>query len=353
MQLDIERLNDYHQQGRLRKSDHPTLPLHVWTYSQKTVFEREWDDLTLMCRGLVTDDEGNIVSRPFPKFFNWGEPLAPSNTSQAFYAYEKMDGTLIVAGKYKGELVVSTKGSFTTWHAEKAAEYLQGFDPLNGCTAIFEFIHPLNRIVVDYGDYEGCILLGGVENDSGCDHFQPDIYAEQCGWWGDVVRPHKLLLTTAVEMVKNPENGANHEGFVIVFPNPDGPSTRVKLKFAQYVQLHSILTRLNNVSIWEAIRDGQLEALLDVIPDEMYDQISTYSDELIQEAAKILAAHTVYAATAEVAWITRKEQAEYIKTHAEYPAIAFFLLDGKIEQARLKAYDMIKPGAAESWTYLK
>lgn len=353
MQVDIERLKDYWLSGRLRKSDHPTLPLHVWTYSQQTVFNREWDDLTLMCRGLVTDNEGFVVSRPFPKFFNWGEPLAPSDTSLPFWAYEKMDGTLIIVGKYEDELIVSTKGSFTTWHSEVAREMLAGFEPLKGCTFIFELIHPQNRIVVDYGDYEGCVLLGAVENETGLDHFQPDIVADQVAWWGDVVRPHKLNLSQTLASVKDPENGENHEGFVLVYPNSDGPSVRVKLKFAQYVQLHSILTRLNNVSIWEAVRNNQLEALLDVIPDEMYDKINDYASQLEIEWAKIMAAHTTYAATAEVAWATRKEQAAYIMANAEYPALAFSLLDGKIEAARTKAYDLIKPSVTDSWTYLK
>lgn len=353
MRLDIEKLKDYWLSGRLRKSDHPTLPLHVWSYSQQTVFDRAWDDVTLMCRGLVTDDQGVVISRPFPKFFNWGEPLAPSDTGTPFYAYEKMDGTLIIASKYEDEVIVSTKGSFTTWHSEKAREMLQGFEPLKGCTFIFELIHPQNRIVVDYGDYEGLVLLGAVENESGLDHFKPDIVAEQCGWWGDVVRPHKLNLIQTLQTVKNPEAGPNHEGFVLVYPNPQGSSTRVKLKFAQYIQLHSILTRLSNVAVWEALRNNQLEELLDVIPDELYEKISTYADELIKEWAKIMFAHTVYAATAEVAWADRKSQAKYILAHAEHPGLAFSLLDRKLEQARLKVYDLIRPSVTESWTYLK
>lgn len=355
MQLDIEKLKDYWVGGRLRKSDHPTLPLHVWSYSQQTVFDRAWDEITLMCRGLVTDHDGNVISRPFPKFFNWGEPLAPSDVGMPFYAYEKMDGTLIIVSKYEDQLVVSTKGSFTTWHSQAAAEMLQGFEPLKGCTFIFEFIHPQNRIVVDYGDYEGLVLLGAVENETGLDHFAPDVIADQVSWWGDVVRPHKLNLPTALQMVKDPTAGANHEGFVLVYPPLDGvgPADRVKLKFAQYVQLHSILTRLNSVSIWEALRDNKLEELLDIIPDEMYDQISEYADQLTKEWAKIMAAHTVYTATAEAAWATRKDQAAYILANAECPGVCFNLLDGKVEQARLKVYDLIRPTVVESWTYLK
>lgn len=353
MQIDIEKLKDYWLAGRLRKSDHPTLPLHVWSYSQQTVFNRDWDDLTLMCRGLVTDHDGNVISRPFPKFFNWGEPLAPDDVTAPFYSYEKMDGTLILASKYEDKLVVSTKGSFTTWHSETAREMLQGFEPLKGCTFIFEFIHPNNRIVVDYGDYEGLILLGAVENETGLDHFIPDVVADQVSWWGDVVRPHKLNLPQTLKMVQDPENGENHEGFVLVYPNNDGASTRVKLKFAQYIQLHSILTRLNTVAIWEAVRNSQLEPLLEIIPDEMYKKISEYSNELINEATNILSAHVVYSAIAEVGFATRKEQAAYIMENADYPAIAFSLLDGKVEQARLKVYDLIRPSVTESWTYLK
>jgi RNA ligase len=75
----LEILNKYYDDGLVQKQVHPTLPLTIWNYTPKTQYGELynnyifWDDVTLQCRGLVTDDKGNVVARPFKKFFNTEE----------------------------------------------------------------------------------------------------------------------------------------------------------------------------------------------------------------------------------------------------------------------------------------
>ena len=88
----------------LYKQVHPTLPLTIWNYSEKVQYEGLWNDITLMCRGLVTDDEGNIVARPFKKFFNLDE--GKHTPTSEFDVYMKLDGSLGILFNYKGEWVV-------------------------------------------------------------------------------------------------------------------------------------------------------------------------------------------------------------------------------------------------------
>ena len=73
MSISLDTLNKYYEQGLLYKQVHPILPLTIWNYTEKVQYESLWDDITLQCRGLVTDTEGNIVARPFRKFFNMEE----------------------------------------------------------------------------------------------------------------------------------------------------------------------------------------------------------------------------------------------------------------------------------------
>lgn len=359
MQVDFDRLSRYHEDGKLRHSVHPDRNLHVWCYSQSTVYNRDWDDLTRLCRGLVTDSEGNVASRPFPKFFNWGEPGAPDDVTKPFIAYDKMDGSLIVVGRdTHGDRVVSTKGSFTTWHSERATELLGTYVPPVGTTVLFEFIDPGNRIVVDYGGFSGLYLLGGVENETGADHFTPDEIAEGTNWFGEVTVSRNFKLQHMLITVQDPENGPNKEGFVLVYPNhgldsEPGPSERVKIKFAQYVQLHHTLSRLSNVSIWEALRSGMFEALLDVVPDEMYDKVREYSTEITAEVDGLLTEARELAVVAKVGRTLRSEQAEFVKANAENTSLVFNLLDGKEDQARAKAYDIVRPTLDQAWTFLK
>ena len=61
----LKVLEKYHQDGLLYKQQHPSLPLTIWNYTEIVQFEGKWDEITLMCRGLVTDDKGKIVARPF------------------------------------------------------------------------------------------------------------------------------------------------------------------------------------------------------------------------------------------------------------------------------------------------
>lgn len=351
MQVDFDRLSKYHAEGKLRHSVSPGGDLHVWCYSQATVFARDWDDLTLLCRGLVTDGEGTVVSRPFPKFFNWGEPLAPDETvTQApFWAYDKVDGSLIVVGLRDGEAVVSTKGSFTTWHSEAARALLQGWKPVEGSTAIFELIHPDNRIVIDYGGREELILLGAVANETGEDHFRPDDYAEESGWIGETVHPRSFNLHNMLQSIQDPEAGPDREGFVLLWPNPDGPSPRVKMKFIQYINLHRALSRLSNVAVWEALSTGLFDALLEVVPDEMYDQVRDCSNELSKAFMAIEVECMLYLEQAREL-PDRKAQAEFLKD-IKYKSVVFKMIDGKVWDHLI--WKEIKPERDQSWTFLK
>lgn len=352
MQVDFDRLSRYHDEGKLRHSVHPSRNLHVWTYSQSTVYNRDWDDLTRICRGLVTDGDGVVISRPFPKFFNWGEPEAPGSdiTSKPFWAYDKMDGTLIIVGlDSNGDRVVSTKGSFTTWHSEMADRLLEGFTPVPNSTAVFELIGPSNQIVCKYAEDE-LVLLGAVAHADGCDHFTPEDYAEESGWYGSIVPPRAFSLQAMLRTVQDPENGENREGFVLVWPNPEGPSHRVKIKFSQYVMLHAMLSRINNVSIWEALRDHTFETLLDLVPDEIYNEVRECADELNAKFLSVRSQCLMQAKAAEH-YPTRREVAEHVLKSTEHPGIVFGLMDGK--DVSRKIWDVVKPERDQKWQFLK
>lgn len=353
MQVDIERLWAYHTEGKLRHSVHPTRDLHVWCYSQSTVYNRDWDDLTRMCRGLVTTGDGTVVCRPFPKFFNWGEPGVSGDLMRPFIAYDKMDGSLIIVGvDADGQRVVSTKGSFTTWHSERAAEMLGTWQPPEGWTVVFEFIDPGNRIVVDYGDLSGLILLGGVHIETGDDHFTPDDVAEFTGWFGEVVVSRNFHLHNMINTVKDPAMGENREGFVLVYPNYEGgPSERVKIKFASYVLLHHTLSRISNVGVWEALKIGQFDELLDLVPDEMYDKVRETADELIGRHMHYMDGVNDDAREAASLHDNRKDQAEWVIAHAIDRALTFRALDQKLTDEHV--WDAIKPERDATWSFLK
>jgi RNA ligase len=110
MKIDLNILNDYIGRGLVVKQDHPTLPLSIYNYSRACQYDNAWDDVTIMCRGLVLDNEGNVVAKPFKKFWNIEENY--HIPTQDFIVQEKLDGSFILAFFYNGELIISSKGSF-------------------------------------------------------------------------------------------------------------------------------------------------------------------------------------------------------------------------------------------------
>jgi RNA ligase len=165
----LEKLNKYYEDGLLYKQVHPTLPLTIWNYSESVQYEKKWDEITLSCRGLVTDNDGNIVARPFSKFFNYEELTAEQIPNEYFDVYEKMDGSLGVLFNYNGEWILATRGSFTSEQSIKGRQLLEKYDynRLNpNYTYLFEIIYPENRIVCSY-DFEDLILLGMIHTETG------------------------------------------------------------------------------------------------------------------------------------------------------------------------------------------
>jgi RNA ligase len=283
--FDQEVLRDYEARGLIKSSTRGEFT--VWCYTPEAVLSHSWDEVTRACRGLVYHESGKLVSRPYPKFFNWNQAEAVMETGP-FEAYEKMDGTLIVVGNHNDQPVVNTKGSFTTWHTEKAESLLLGYCPPPGVTVLFELITPENRVVLDYNGFEGLVLLGGVFNDTGEDTERPAELAENTGWPGEVVRPHQFNMKSMLQTIQNPEAGEGHEGFVVVWTKRGAPSNRVKLKFDKYLRMHAVYSNMTTKAVWEAVQAGTLDDFMMLAPDEFEKAIIDVADDILDRADALM-----------------------------------------------------------------
>lgn len=268
----LEVLEKYHNEGLVYKQVHPTLPLTIWNYSEKVQYENIWNEHLLMCRGLVTDNDGNIVARPFKKFFNWEENK--HTPTEEFEVYKKEDGSLGILFHYNDEWILATRGSFTSDQAIKGMEILQKYKykylPTD-CTYLLEILYPENRIVIQY-NVEELILLGSIQTNSG---YEYDIHKEgyeQLGF--PIVKKYDGIKDYSVlkSMI-----GDNEEGFVVKFSNGD----RIKIKGEEYIRLHKIMTNVSTTSVWEIVSSGgKIEEVLSGVPDEFYGKIKSYVKEL-------------------------------------------------------------------------
>jgi RNA ligase len=343
MKYNLKVLEEYIDKGLVVKQTHPALPLSIYNYSRTTQYNGMWDDITLNCRGLVLDTEGNVVAKPFPKFFNYEEHKPEDIPNEYFEIYEKMDGSLGIIFHYKGEWLIATRGSFTSDQAIKGKEML---DKLNksalipGYTYLAEIIYPENRIVVDYGDTEKLVVLGAYNNETGKEVEVDEMVNE--GW--EVVMRYKTW-GEGYDLLKE-EISKDKEGYVIRFSG----GMRMKIKGTEYVRLHKILTNFSSKDIWELLKNGEaLEPFLERVPDEFDDWVKRtamnlrYSFYSIDERAGKLHDGFRYGKyNDKEVEPTKKDFAEYVKQFpVELAAVMFKMWDKRPYDYII--WNMIKP----------
>ena len=321
----VATLEEYYKNGLLLKQTHPTKDLTIWNYSPKVQYERLWDDITMQCRGLVTNSKGNIIARPFKKFFNY-EELNPEDIPNEYYdVYDKMDGSLGIIFWYGNECNVATRGSFTSPQALKAKEILQkyNFEALDKeYTLLVEIIYPENRIVVDYGDTEELVILAMRSMHTGIDVPYSQLPTE-IGM--PIVKLYKDWKTDWEDLKKDISN--KDEGFVIHFRN----GFRMKIKGDEYKRLHKILTNISNRDIWEYLKDGKpLDEIIDKVPDEFYNWVKETARDLTVRFENIDRDYNQHFQTLIniSGIINRKEFAGYAQSF-KHPNILFAMLDNK------------------------
>lgn len=332
--LDVTALEREIKNGYVRAQEHPEFPLLILNYTEKCVFDRHWNDVTLQTRGLiVAKDGGPVAARPWPKFFNYGEyaqeGMPELNHGADVRVYDKLDGSLGIQYHWNGEWRIATRGSFTSEQATEGTAMLRevldrtNWTPREDLTYLYEIIYPKNRIVVNYGDRRELVLLDVIDTDSGS---QADTYDWGFpGSWVSELPAYTLFEALALTPRENAE------GIVVVFY--DG--TRVKVKQDDYLRLHRLVTGMSERRVWECLSAGQtVEEIAATLPDEFHEWVKTMGYELLLKFERTkLAAEETYAqivfeltGASGTTW-TRKDFAlKAVRTPCS--ALLFRLLDG-------------------------
>lgn len=223
---------------------HKSEPLAILNYTQTCMWDRAWTETTMLCRGLIYNtDTQEIVARAFRKFFNYGEPECPPiDLADGVVATDKIDGSLgiLYPCPKRGGYAIATRGAFHSEQAEHASRLWHqryGWAPSAGVTALFEIVYPSNRIVLDYEGVDDLICLGTVSIATGGN--VPN------DWPGTRA---KTLPYSNVAQALAATPRQNAEGMVIYFPVT---GHRVKLKQADYIALHRVMTNTSPRKLWE------------------------------------------------------------------------------------------------------
>jgi RNA ligase len=286
--MDPMLLAQHGKNGLVTTRFHESLPLAILNYTPECQFTRAWDDVTKKCRGLIYNTQTlEVVARPFEKFGNWDESGYPYPPSGPALRMEKMDGSLgilyqhktDVRGGVKVEYGVATRGSFHSEQAQWATEFFsdqfEEFFPVFGKTYLFEIIYPENRIVVNYGDYEGLVLIDVIDNETG---FSDTDEFDNCDYPEKVVR-HPVAGFDSGQTNDIPQG---EEGFVFLWPTRN---FRTKMKSAEYVEIHRMISNLSEKSVWEALVAGKTVDQIKIgLPEEFHGWIDEVAGDIMKRA---------------------------------------------------------------------
>ena len=274
--------------------------LHIIKYVSLGV---DWSDKeTRAARGLILDDNGNIIARPFEKFFNLNELLNRDNYSNevqdlssaddgAIEVSDKRDGSLVIAFNHNGKLKFASSGSLDSRHTKMfniAARKLWDEELFNKVeelsktyTLLFEYTSPDNRIVLDY-DKERIVLIGIRETETGKDFTMKETKEITKGFGLEYV--DLLELNTMEEIMEYTSSQEGIEGVVVLFTKT---MKRIKIKTKEYLDNHGKL-RILTLS-----RDGLISEQIELIGEMVIEGKQGDLDDILSRYRGLTGYETV------------------------------------------------------------
>jgi len=252
--------------------------LTLFKYTQDCHIENRWNEINRQARGIIIRDDGEIIARPFAKFFNLGEVSETSLENlpwhEDFEVYEKVDGSCGIGYFIDGQWKLATPGSFESEQAIMGTKILQeyGHESLDclpkNCTPVFEIVYPENRIVVDYKGACGLWLLAIFEFNG--EEWHPN-RVRQIAEEASFSYPKRYFIDIRKDIPFND----NEEGYVTRFAS----GLRVKVKSPAYLRVHRLLNYMSPKGVVELIRGHEYRVTLESLPQNIakdFDDIRAY-----------------------------------------------------------------------------
>ncbi len=329
-QLAVNAFSDWQAEGAVtvREKD----DLLIFNYTAAAQYAKSWNFFERVSRGLIINrNTGEVVARPFDKFFNWGERGHKAH-GHIVGVYEKLDGSLGILYRHpQGDYRITTRGSFDSEQGAWATRFLHESFILDGLpteyTLLFEIIYPENRIVVDYQGREDLVLLA-VRNRFTGDYLP--FYGDARSVYG-VANEYGFSLPT----VYNFNNATDiiaaagaldetREGWVVEMSSGE----RWKFKGDRYLELHKILYGLSFKQALKAVEQGTVQSIRDQVPDGFLTQFNEWVTEIDTRVRQVK--QQVAMAYHHAPKGSRKEFALWVREqHPDLMGYLFAYLDGK------------------------
>lgn len=256
------------------------------------------------CRGIIFDDNGKIMSRPFHKFFNVGErdetQLHNLDLTAPHVIMEKMDGSMIRPLRVGGLIRLGTKMGLTDTAAQ-AEEYLMSradhadimifIERLMdfGMTPLFEFVSPENRIVIEYKEAD-LVLLGIRDNVSGNylvpQHATPKTLTQ--------VPRYGSVDGSFEDYIARQRGREGREGDIVRFDS----GHMLKIKNDWYVRIHKVKDKIrSDRHILALLLENELDDLYPHLDENDFARVKAYEADFHEKFRAAINYWTVLAET--------------------------------------------------------
>jgi RNA ligase len=240
------------------------------------------------CRGLIFNTEtGNLISRPYSKFFNAGEKeetqLNKINLYEPHVVLEKLDGSMIRPIPTPEGFRLGTKAGITD--VAMNAEVFIADKPhyarfINKCllmnvTPLFEWCSNKNRVVLSYPE-DNLILTAMRYNSTGLYVGYKAMEQYATSWNIPVVQAVNGLAVQNIELfVKQVREWDDGEGIVLRFDN----GHMVKVKADDYVLRHKSKDAINQEkNVLQTILDDAVDDLVPLLSLDDADRLQRFQN---------------------------------------------------------------------------
>lgn len=264
-------------------------------------------------RGLIfCSKTGELLSRPFHKFFNLGEreDLVP-DFSKHHVVLEKLDGSMIRPLFLESGLRWATKMGITdvAMQAEEFIATRPEYESLAramrevGYTPIFEWCSRKQRIVVDYPE-DNLVLLAARDNWTG--QYAGRVSLEKTAdiWGVPLVSTVDTSNMSTDRLISFVRSMTDAEGIVIQFD--DGHM--VKVKADHYVALHRAKSLLENErDVVGLVLDEKTDDLMPLLPEADRKRLRQFENDLWYDMLKFNSSVNALLWTIEYNGVSRKD----------------------------------------------
>lgn len=268
------------------------------------------------CRGLIFYPNGDLMSRPFHKFFNVNEreetQINRIDLSQPHVIMEKMDGSMIRPVIVNGCLRLATKMGVTevAMAAEKylasrkdSGEIMNWMERLvkGGFTPIFEFVAPDNQIVINYNEPD-LVLLAIRDNETGNYLGRQNSTPEGL----TVVPEYGSVEGNLADYIARARMQEGREGDIIRFA--DGHMLKIKNDW--YVRIHKTVDKIRfDRHIVELILHEEIDDVVAMLPKHEADRVHQFAQRFGERLHAVVEGYERYWNTVVASGLDRKRYA--------------------------------------------